>query len=409
MIKFSNDLVCNIMDLVKPKIRNNCPVCESFDISLIKSLPSYPITELFYKKNESPNFKLLEVDQEFISCSKCSHAFLKSVVPPEYLYADSNYNTVTTESGGAILSVKNFTKFILENNYGQNYTLDIGGNSSSLLEDINAPAGCVIDPNAKLAEGSKFDVINSFFEKVDTKVFDNKGLTIVSSHTLEHIESPIGFFEFLRSFNNLENIYLQFPSLELMVESNRYDLINNQHLHYFTLGSIKRLSENFGFKLINHQFDIEHYGTLRVHLVSNDKLNNSKDSISKTKINLGCISNNFIANRIDHFTKSANFLNEIIEETNEIYCYGASLMLPILFWYHPALKKAKGIYDQNDKKQFLKYADINVPILYDDSRSSFKDRSICISAVATRMAHRKILQKLIDREPRYLFSPFMVI
>tara|TARA_Y100000589_G_scaffold331447_2_gene385047 strand:- start:967 stop:2157 length:1191 start_codon:yes stop_codon:yes gene_type:complete len=396
------------MGTVTPKILRSCPVCKTSKISLIKSLPKYPITELFHNKDETPNFSITEVDQEFCICNQCSHGFLKTVVPPEYLYADSNYNTVTTESGGAILSVKNFTNFILKNGYESNYTLDIGGNSSSLLEDITAPSGCVIDPNAKLAEGSKYDVLNSFFEKVETKDFDKKGLTIVSSHTLEHIESPTKFFEFLNSFNNLEKVYLQFPSLELMVESNRYDLINNQHLHYFTIKSITNLANNFGFKLIKFEFDIEHYGTLRVMLVPQKNNINSNQSFSNySKENQ--ISKQFISQRLNQFTESAYFLNELIEDIDELYCYGASLMLPILFWYHPSLKKAKGIFDQNRQKQFLKYANIPVPIMHDTSDFNMKDISLCISAVATRMAHRKILSKVLEREPRYVLSPFMTI
>ncbi|MEC7270329.1 MAG: methyltransferase domain-containing protein, partial [Pseudomonadota bacterium] len=299
------------MGFIRPKILNSCPICKASDISVIKSLPKYPITELFYEKSQTPEFPITEVDQDFCICNKCSHGFLKTVVSPEYLYADTNYNTVTTESGGAILSVKNFTSFILKNGYESNYTIDIGGNSSSLLEDIIAPSGCVIDPNAKLANGSKYEVLNNFFEKVETKDFDKKGLTIVSSHTLEHIESPNKFFEFLRSFSSLEKVYLQFPSLELMVESNRYDLINNQHLHYFTLNSIKNLVKKYDFDLINYEFDIEHYGTLRV-LLTPKKTNINMIEIPDYVSENNAISNDFIALRLKHFTESACYLNEII-------------------------------------------------------------------------------------------------
>ena len=91
-----------------------------------------------------------------------------------------------------------------------------------------------------------------------------------------------------------------------------------------------------------------------------------------------------------------------------LYAYGASLLLPIAFWYLPSLRKCLSILDANPDKISLKYVGIDIPIVYDDN-IHFEDKSICVTALGTRMAHRKILSSLCSRNPKYIVSPFSTI
>ena len=108
------------------------------------------------------------------------------------------------------------------------------------------------------------------------------------------------------------------------------------------------------------------------------------------------------------FTSICTVGNDNLSKMKNLYCYGAALMLPILYYYYPALNDAVGILDSNPSKANLKYANISTEIIY-DNKLILNDKSICIGAVATRSAHRSIVKQLIDRDVRYIYSPFGII
>ena len=81
-------------------------------------------------------------------------------------------------------------------------------------------------------------------------------------------------------------------------------------------------------------------------------------------------------------------------------------MLPITFYYHPTLSKSLGILDADKEKSRIKYANIDLPIIYDDLKKNISQNVICITATSTRLTHRRILSKIVDRNPRYIISPF---
>jgi hypothetical protein len=188
-----------------------------------------------------------------------------------------------------------------------------------------------------------------------------------------------------------------------MVSSSRYDLIHHQHLHYFTLSSISSLAKQHGFVVRSWEYDVDHYGTLRVHLVS--QASSSKDESSYqehglriTAQTISCGYKGFAIITSEQSLRISNF--------PDLYCYGASLMLPIVFYYYPCLREiCMGILDQDRKKTAIWYADLPIPILH-DNQIDLSNKSIVISAVATRSACRKIIRNTIDRNPLHMFIPF---
>ncbi|WP_320675735.1 methyltransferase domain-containing protein [Prochlorococcus sp. MIT 1300] len=383
-----------------------CPICSSNDVEVVCELKNYPLTELFVPScgnaRDRTQHPLIESDQTLKYCSDCSHAFLENVISPDYLYSKDNYNTVTTNSSGSLISIKNFARFINQQNHEVSYTIDIGGNDSNLLRLINCEVGCVIDPNAS-SNDKRYSAINNFFEAINPEKFNGAPVNIVSSHTLEHIQSPHTFFNFLSSIKTIEHVFLQFPCLELMHESSRYDLIHHQHLHYYTLNSIQTLAKQYGFIINAYEYDHDHYGTLRVHIAKEKVL--LKQSIHEklsSKLDI-----NDLINDYKLFNKSCSNNSSMLTKLPSLYCYGASLMLPIIYYYYPSLSSlSKGIYDMDESKSSVRYANVQTPILHDDGKVDFNNMSICITAVATKSAHRKILTNLAKRQPIYIFNPF---
>ena len=386
---------------MKTKITSSCPICNSNNINEILCLPNLPVTELLYDSSQDIQFEITKADQKLLFCEKCSHGFLGTIVAPEYLYNSANYNTITSKSKGAQISIDNFASFIANNIDTLGYCIDVGGNDSSLMQKIEATSGAILDPNCKVSEDSPYQALNRFYESVEPDELTNEEITIVSSHTLEHIESPNQFFKFLKSIKNLNNVFSQFPCIELMSEASRYDLVHNQHLHYYSLASISKIASDYGFFLIDYEYDIDHYGTLRVY-ISKDK-NKSKSIYESKQINISIIS---LIDSAKTFKLNCNATNSLLEQINNLYCYGASLMLPLIFYHHPKLKKSKCIFDSDLNKSKLKYANINTPISHDNGEIDLTEFNIFITAVSTRNAHRAIYRNLLKRNPRYLLSPF---
>ena len=376
-----------------------CPICSTSDIEEISYLKSYPLTELFESKSEHKYYPLTHHDQSFLYCNECDHGFLRYQISPKYLYLADNYHTSTSNSGGSKLCIDNFAKFINAKSSTKTYTLDIGGNDSILLKKIFCQAGMVIDPNAKDID-SGFDICNGFIEDLDIGFLANKkSLTIVSSHTLEHIKQPHLFFEIMSKLNNINDIFLQFPSLELMIDAFRFDLVHHQHLHYYSLTSIKRLASHYGYFVNSYEFDYSHYGTLRVHLTKN------REEIYN-QLTKNFLPSHEIIERFSSFRSHCIASAEILEKFGSIYCYGASLMLPIAFYYHPSLKDSLGIFDMDKSKTELRYVGINVPVIRDNNED-LSSLNLCVTAVATRKAHRAIMNQLINRDVQNIFSPFL--
>lgn len=385
--------------MVKVYHKEKCPICSSKNIDKISELKKYPLTELFSPKDSKKSFPLTEVDQSFLFCSKCQHAFLGTIIDPIYLYDPSNYIFSTKDNFSG--HITNFAEFINKRTSNISTCIDIGGNNSILSELVKADNGYILDPNSEISKSKKYKSIQKFYEECDPRVFEESSVTIISSHTLEHIESPHLFFDFISNISNFEEGFLQFPCLEMMNESNRFDLIHNQHIHYFSINSFSILANKYGFYVTDFKYDRDHYGTLQVHLKKGSENNNNNNLNKFNKYETKQMVQSF-----NSFSKLCVINNDFLDKFNNLYCYGAALMLPITFYHHPSLNYSKGIFDANHKKSKIKYANIDIPIIFDDLEKDISKNEICITATATRLTHRKILSKLTDRNPLYIISPF---
>lgn len=389
----------------------HCPICSGEAVGTICELPSYPLTELFVAATNdhmgleggTPALTLTSLDQALLYCGECCHAFLAKVISPEYLYNQDNYHTRSSASEGSKISLTNFAEFISSNLQAPpTFALDVGGNDSLLLDSIGALGGAIVDPNASTPGQSLFQEVRSFFHTLQPEDLDQPVNIICSSHTLEHVVDVHQFFDTAKKFNAHDLLFLQFPSLELMVESTRYDLIHHQHLHYFSLKSIAILAASHGLRVVDHRFDADHYGTLMVALRSS----NSGQSAKPQTLERTSFETHHIQSSYKSFFTLAKIENDAVERLPNLFCYGASLMFPICRYYFPSLDKSAGILDQDVNKSVLRFADVSLPILLDSTDIKLDDASIFISAVATKQAHRKIMRNLINRSAKYIFSPF---
>ena len=143
---------------------------------------------------------------------------------------------------GATHALKNFFHFVSANSGGKySSIIDIGANDSSLLKMFESGDNKLVeDPNMK-SDNPNIKCVNEYIEDCDLNEY-GEGKIIVCSHTLKHMYEVRSFFENLISKVSYEDdIFFQFPPLELLVLDSRFDQINHQHLNYFSLKSINSL------------------------------------------------------------------------------------------------------------------------------------------------------------------------
>tara|TARA_B110000003_G_scaffold164780_1_gene164734 strand:+ start:18833 stop:19999 length:1167 start_codon:yes stop_codon:yes gene_type:complete len=384
----------------------NSPIISNSDSELLISLDQYPVTEI-YQQYGSNSFPFnTSFDQELRFCPKTNHAFMSHQLPQEFIYNSENYNTHSSTSIGSLNALDNFFNFIQsDGDLSSDAVIDIGANDTTLLKRFSGKAQKLvgIDPNIN-SDDRDIECIKDFFENVDIQSISPNKKTFLSSHTLEHIYDPRKFMQILsESTNENDSFFFQFPSIDLLIRDSRFDQLHHQHLHLFSIQSFSQLIADFGFKIVKYQFDPDHYGTLMV------QFKKTQNEIKIFEYENGFYSIEEIKRRYEIFLQNISLANErILQDEAPLYCYGASLMLPIISYYIPEMKKAIKIIDTDSSKSGLSYVNFDVEIV-NGSGIDLTKANVLITALATKFATRKIANVLSELKAMNIILPLNTI
>jgi hypothetical protein len=362
-----------------------CPCCNQLAEGIIK-IEKYPLTE-FYKKYENESGELSGfLDQELCYCEQCDHLFLEKIIDVREIY--TNYLTTTTSSKGAIDCLLNFKKFIDKKLDVENptYVIDIGGNDSYFLGLFDKSKFDLVNIDANAEGGDGINIIRSFLEDIDLSAFSKDSKIIVSSHTIEHLQNPADLIKKIAAVvSGNDRVFLQFPSLEMMVTDARFDQVCHQHLNYFSLSSISKLLKNYGLKVMNYEYDSSHFGTLRIMA----KKSNALDEVFAVTQNTSLK----ILNRYSGFREYYSSLQNILQnKLNRQQGFGAGLMVPTLAYYLPLINDLEIILDESASKFNMQF--INLAPKICDATMIDTHRPIIITSISTKTAARNIYAKL---------------
>lgn len=378
------------------KTYTNCPIC-SGPAHVVAEMPNYPITEV-YKPFCSKDYSgPTSADQRLLCCDKCQHLFLGVHLPRDFIY--THYVTESSSSQGAQIALGNFYNFVVSRySVPAAGIIDIGANDTSLLERF-AGSGVKlvgIDPNISSANPD-VHCIKGYVEDCDLAALVPGRRVFLCSHTLEHIYEPRTFLgQIAAALKDEDDLFLQFPSFELLVRDARFDQVHHQHLNYFSLCSLSKLLGEFGLTITAHRYDDDHYGALMCHV------RKGGDASAPT---IHCIDIGAVCSSHQAFLLSMNAAEaRIALLADQFYCFGASLMLPILSHYLPSLANARAILDANVTKHGLTYVNFERPII-GDSEIDYRNSDLVVTAVATKVATRQVARSLIEREARNIVFP----
>lgn len=370
------------------KNQTECPCCNS-STEVVFDLPKYPITEL-YRPMEDTSKPYGFIDQVARFCSNCSHFFLEKILDPEVIYSNDNYITSTLSSKGATDCLDEFYNFIEKNSHENEFInkniIDIGGNDSYFLKKFinNSNKLINIDPHAS-SDIDEIKLKKSFFESLDFEEFKTKEKCIfVSSHTFEHLEDPVSVLINLSKIIKTEDeLYLQFPSIEKLVDFSRYDQICHQHINLFSINSVASVLEKEGLFLNAFEFDTFHFGTIRLKFTRNKNLKKDRDLLSISTVE----------NSYQNYKSFYNILNSLIEDKfDNGQGFGAGLMVPTLSYHLSCIDKLDRIIDENPHRVGKKY--INLSPKISGTESFDLSQPILITSISTKAAARAIFSKL---------------
>lgn len=379
---------------------SNCPVCNRGAV-VFCDLPGYPITEVFKNFGNGDYQGPTKADQSLRYCGPCKHLFLGTHLPKDFIY--TNYVTESSGSQGSMLALRNFYDFVMEHlTFTPDSVIDIGANDTSLLE-LFLHFKCKllgIDPNVS-SPIPEIECFKGYVEDFEFGEISMGKRVFLCSHTLEHIYQPKAFFERLSSaLTSDDEVFMQFPSLELLVRDARFDQVHHQHLNYFSLSSISKLVSDFGLSVVSYRYDSDHYGALmcRIRKCSAVCLS-TKPGLDLSDLNA--------AHGV--FIQSINAAEcRIAAFKDDFYCFGASLMLPILAFYMPSLHRACSILDGSPAKLGLTYVNFERPIS-SDAGFHFNEADFVVTAVATKAAARSVTNLLSQRDARNIVLPLNML
>ena len=172
--------------------------------------------------------------------------------------------------------------------------------------------------------------------------------------------NPITLLENLsKVLTNKDEFYLQFPSLEKLIEQKRFDQICHQHINIFSLNSIHKVLKNYNLYINDYEFDTSHFGTLRLKISRNKK---SKLKVFKYK--------NLYKTAISSYNLYLEYYKNLQSTLKSNFKngqgFGAGLMVPILAYYLPMINNLDLIVDENKTKHGKKFINLK-PVIKDIS------------------------------------------
>lgn len=163
------------------------------------------------------------------------------------------------------------------NNASRHSLIDIGGGYGIFAEEYERLTGrsvTIIEPGpafARICRQKGLAVVETFLENVEDKQLPEGPRAFVSFELFEHLHDANAFLRHLRSLMHSGDVFL-FTTLsgtgvDIQVLWDNSNSISLQHLNFFNPGSVRKLVEGNGLRIIS----VETPGKLDIDILSNNQ------------------------------------------------------------------------------------------------------------------------------------------
>lgn len=206
-------------------------------------------------------------------CGACAMVQLIDEVPNEQMF-HKEYPFRTSGSAGARAHFEQTAQWLLDTKLtdDRSFVIEIGANDGAMLGFVQK-AGVRhlgIEPCGDLAdicESKGIQVLNAYFdESTARRVAEKHGLAdvIFSANTVSHISYLDSVFRGAEALLKPDGLLIfEDPYLVDIVAKTSFDLIYDEHLYFFTAGSVRDAVARYGLTLVDVQRISLHGGEVR--------------------------------------------------------------------------------------------------------------------------------------------------
>ncbi|MGB1026656.1 MAG: methyltransferase domain-containing protein, partial [Rhodospirillaceae bacterium] len=212
-----------------------------------------------------------EYSQEMVvyKCDTCGYCHVPCDADRAIFFEDYYYlSSVNKEL------VNHFVALAEElSNAGAKFVLDVGSNDGVLLKPLqDRGVKCLgVDPShnvGEIANKNGLETFIGFFDReISQRVIAEKGRpdVIVASSVFTHLGDPGDFFAVCDGLLDKDgSVIIEVEFLNDIITTIGFERFYYDRPHYYTVDSLKRLSERFGFAVVNVDRIVAHGGSVRV-------------------------------------------------------------------------------------------------------------------------------------------------
>jgi len=210
-----------------------------------------------------------------LHCPDCHLVQLLETVPPEKLFREYSYYSSFSDT--MLEHARDLTTQLLTTRgLGPNsLVVELASNDGYLLKNFAAQGIPVlgIDPAGNIAEAAERVGVPTLTEFFDERVADDlrsQGKladAILALNVLGHVANLHGFVSGIATLLADDGVaVVETPSLCELVARNEFDTIYHEHLHYFSLHSMRQLFARHGLTVVDAEKISIHGGSLRIYL-----------------------------------------------------------------------------------------------------------------------------------------------
>jgi hypothetical protein len=250
-----------------------CRVCDANDWLPVVSYGPVPLANAYLDPASS-----YAAEQRYplnvIACRNCWLVSLAHVVDPEVLYRDYFY--VSSESATMTAHMRHVTHTCIRRFEIKTGSLvvELGSNVGTQLQFFGAAGMRVlgVDPArnlAKIADDNGIPTIPEFFSReLARQMSQEYGLAhlIIGRHVFAHVNDLAEIIAGVRCLLDPKvGIFtIEVPYLLDMLAGRQFDTIYHEHLSYFSVGTLSRLFERHGMRIIDVERFPIHGGSIMV-------------------------------------------------------------------------------------------------------------------------------------------------
>ncbi len=315
----------------------NCRICKNENITDVINIGEQSITSRFPILGD---FSIPKTPITLCLCGECGLLQLRQTTKTsqlyehEYGYMSGISNTMRThldQYHSEILS-----KITLKKG---DVILDIGSNDSTFLQFFQETYHRIgIDPTGKQFEKyyKNIDLITDYFtQNTFRSNYGKVKCKIISSISMFYdLQDPVQFAKDIYDILDDEGIWTCEQSYLLtMLQKNSFDTICHEHLEYYALHQIYKIAEIANLKIIDVSFNNCNGGSFRIYFSKKtaERYNECTELIQQIlkredefKINDPITYTNFIKGCDDEIHNLCNLIDEINQNEEKIWIYGAS-------------------------------------------------------------------------------------